>query len=229
MPEPGPSPEASDARTDPSPSPDSPASSGTPANSGESGKAEWTPVEPAATAVSTGPTAPMAPAPATATEAAVALEEIDHEAVAALRRLRPAANQKAVWNKRAGRPDGRPDAKARYDTVVAYDDSPAERLITAQAPQRPLSTPIFQMEIDGQTVQGTEGQTILEVCRANGIEVPTLCYEPKLPASGRAGCASSKSRARSTLRSRALGPPRRAWSYAPRPSNFAACAGRTSS
>ena len=139
-----------------------------------SGKAEWTPVEPAATAVSTGPPAPMAPAPATATEAAVALEEIDHEAVAALRRLRPAANQKAVWNKRAGRPDGRPDAKARYDTVVAYDDSPAERLITAQAPQRPLSTPIFQMEIDGQTVQGTEGQTILEVCRANGIEVPTL-------------------------------------------------------
>ena len=166
------------------PSPDSPASSGTPANSGESGKAEWTPVEPAATAVSTGPTAPMAPAPATATEAAVALEEIDHEAVAALRRLRPAANQKAVWNKRAGRPAGRPDAKARYDTVVAYDDSPAERLITAQAPQRPLSTPIFQMEIDGQTVQGTEGQTILEVCRANGIEVPTLCYEPKLPGFG---------------------------------------------
>ena len=28
------------------------------------------------------------------------------------------------------------------------------------------------------------GQTILEVCRDNGIEVPTLCYEPKLPGFG---------------------------------------------
>ena len=98
--------------------------------------------------------------------------------------LRPAADQIAVWNRKAGRVDSRPDAKAPRDTVTPMDDSPAERLITAQAPQRPLSTPIVRLEIDGREVTGTEGQTILEVCRANGIEVPTLCYEPKLPGFG---------------------------------------------
>jgi len=34
--------------------------------------------------------------------------------------------------------------------------------------------------IDGQKVQGEEGQTILEVARENGIEIPTLCYHPLL-------------------------------------------------
>ena len=33
-------------------------------------------------------------------------------------------------------------------------------------------------------MEGFEGQTILEVCRDNGIEIPTLCYEPKLPGFG---------------------------------------------
>ena len=36
----------------------------------------------------------------------------------------------------------------------------------------------------GRVVEGLEGQTILEVCRDNGIEIPTLCYEPKLPGFG---------------------------------------------
>ena len=43
------------------------------------------------------------------------------------------------------------------------------------------SRPAFDLQIDGQTLTGRAGQTILEVCRDNGIEVPTLCYEPKLP------------------------------------------------
>ena len=34
--------------------------------------------------------------------------------------------------------------------------------------------------IDGQEVQAEEGQTILEVARENGIEIPTLCYHPLL-------------------------------------------------
>jgi heterodisulfide reductase subunit A len=34
--------------------------------------------------------------------------------------------------------------------------------------------------IDGQQVQGEEGQTILEVARQAGIEIPTLCYHPLL-------------------------------------------------
>jgi formate dehydrogenase major subunit len=34
--------------------------------------------------------------------------------------------------------------------------------------------------INGQELQVEEGQTILQACRVLGIEVPTLCYEPKL-------------------------------------------------
>ncbi len=60
----------------------------------------------------------------------------------------------------------------------------SERLLTTQAPQRPQSTPRIRVEVDGRLVEGREGQTILEVCRDNGIEIPTLCYEPKLPGFG---------------------------------------------
>jgi len=38
--------------------------------------------------------------------------------------------------------------------------------------------------IDGQEVHAEEGQTILEVARENGIEIPTLCYHPLLEAYG---------------------------------------------
>ncbi len=63
-------------------------------------------------------------------------------------------------------------------------DTVAERLLTTQSPQRPQSTPRIRIEVDGRLIEGFEGQTILEVCRDNGIEVPTLCYEPKLPGFG---------------------------------------------
>ena len=63
-------------------------------------------------------------------------------------------------------------------------DEAAEILLSTQSPQRPLSTPELSLEIDGRRLTGRAGQTILEVCRANGIEVPTLCYEPKLPGFG---------------------------------------------
>jgi NADPH-dependent glutamate synthase beta subunit-like oxidoreductase/formate hydrogenlyase subunit 6/NADH:ubiquinone oxidoreductase subunit I len=60
----------------------------------------------------------------------------------------------------------------------------SERLLTTQAPQRPQSDPVIRVEVDGRLVEGRAGQTILEVCRDNGIEIPTLCYEPKLPGFG---------------------------------------------
>ena len=94
------------------------------------------------------------------------------------------------------RPDGRPDAgpesrrearpdtPAVLDTVEPREDTLAERLLTTQSPQRPQSTPRIRIEVDGRVVEGVEGQTILEVCRDNGIEIPTLCYEPKLPGFG---------------------------------------------
>ncbi len=39
------------------------------------------------------------------------------------------------------------------------------------APPRPVS-----ITLDGQTVTASEGSTILEACRRNGIDTPTLCY-----------------------------------------------------
>jgi formate dehydrogenase major subunit len=81
-------------------------------------------------------------------------------------------------------PDNRPDTPAVLDTIEPRADTLAERLLTTQAPQRPQSTPPIRIEVDGRVVEGLEGQTILEVCRDNGIEIPTLCYEPKLPGFG---------------------------------------------
>jgi formate dehydrogenase major subunit len=83
-----------------------------------------------------------------------------------------------------GRPESRPDKPIKADTLVPLEDSVAERYITTQSPQRPQATPRIRIEVDGRTVEGLEGQTILEVCRDNGIEIPTLCYEPKLPGFG---------------------------------------------
>ena len=63
-------------------------------------------------------------------------------------------------------------------------DAPIERLLETQSPQRRMSSPIFTIEVDGRQYTGRAGQTILDVCRDNGIDVPTLCYEPKLPGFG---------------------------------------------
>jgi NADPH-dependent glutamate synthase beta subunit-like oxidoreductase/formate hydrogenlyase subunit 6/NADH:ubiquinone oxidoreductase subunit I/ferredoxin len=38
----------------------------------------------------------------------------------------------------------------------------------------------ISVTINGEQVEAEEGQTILQACRVLGIEVPTLCYEPKL-------------------------------------------------
>src|SRR6201987_3692115 len=78
----------------------------------------------------------------------------------------------------------RPAPYVETNTPQPLDDSLAERLITTQSPQRPQSTPRIRIEVDGRVVEGFEGQTILEVCRDKGIEIPTLCYEPKLPGFG---------------------------------------------
>src|ERR1035437_5563039 len=123
-------------------------------------------------------------APATASLELTRIADHGDETVDLRHLLRPAPNQRSTWNDSAGRVDSRPDAKTPFNTVTPLDDSHAERLITAQAPQRPLSTPAIRLEVDGRTLEGKVGQTILEVCRDNGIEVPTLCYEPKLPGFG---------------------------------------------
>ncbi len=78
----------------------------------------------------------------------------------------------------------RPPAATPAPPASLAPASLAERLLDTQAPQRPQSTPVIRLEVDGRVVEGRAGQTILEVCRDNDIEIPTLCYEPKLPGFG---------------------------------------------
>ena len=46
----------------------------------------------------------------------------------------------------------------------------------------PLAPPrrLIELEVDGRTVRVPEGSTILDACRAEGIETPTLCYADTL-------------------------------------------------
>ena len=43
---------------------------------------------------------------------------------------------------------------------------------------------MINITIDGQAFQAEDGQTVLEVARANGIRLPALCYHPALKPSG---------------------------------------------
>ena len=42
----------------------------------------------------------------------------------------------------------------------------------------------MRLTIDGQRLEATEGQTILEVAQENGIDIPNLCYSPELKPEG---------------------------------------------
>ncbi|MHC4666218.1 MAG: 2Fe-2S iron-sulfur cluster-binding protein, partial [Planctomycetota bacterium] len=41
-----------------------------------------------------------------------------------------------------------------------------------------------RVKIDGKELAGRQGQTILELALENGIEIPNLCYDPRLRPSG---------------------------------------------
>lgn len=43
----------------------------------------------------------------------------------------------------------------------------------------------MRITIDGQICEAADGQTILEVARAHGIHIPTLCWHPRIGPSGR--------------------------------------------
>ncbi|MHA1712295.1 MAG: 2Fe-2S iron-sulfur cluster-binding protein, partial [Candidatus Freyarchaeota archaeon] len=40
------------------------------------------------------------------------------------------------------------------------------------------------IKVDGREVKGREGDSILDVCKANGIHIPTLCHIEGLSAYG---------------------------------------------
>src|SRR5207245_11611613 len=40
------------------------------------------------------------------------------------------------------------------------------------------------LKVDGRSLSASDGQTILDSARAAGIEIPTICWYPKLPTVG---------------------------------------------
>lgn len=42
----------------------------------------------------------------------------------------------------------------------------------------------IRLTIDGRELEGRKGQTILEIARENGIDIPYLCYHPKISKTG---------------------------------------------
>ena len=45
---------------------------------------------------------------------------------------------------------------------------------------KPNNSTAVELSINGSTIFGKEGQTILELARKNNIEIPTLCHDPRL-------------------------------------------------
>ena len=43
---------------------------------------------------------------------------------------------------------------------------------------------MFTIEVDSKPVETNGGETILSVCRREGVHVPTLCHMEGLPPSG---------------------------------------------
>src|ERR1044072_5066144 len=50
----------------------------------------------------------------------------------------------------------------------------------------PLAPPrkLIDLEIDGSAVRVAEGDTILDACRSQGVDTPTLCYAENLTPPG---------------------------------------------
>jgi NADP-reducing hydrogenase subunit HndD len=66
-------------------------------------------------------------------------------------------------------------ASQPWDPGPVYFAPPARPSRTPSAPEPPVAEPV-PLSIDGQPVEVPAGSTILEACRSQGIETPTLCY-----------------------------------------------------
>jgi len=50
--------------------------------------------------------------------------------------------------------------------------------------KKKIAEKTIQFSVNGQTVQAKEGQSILQVCRELGIDIPTFCYDERLKIDG---------------------------------------------
>ncbi len=47
-----------------------------------------------------------------------------------------------------------------------------------------METPVVNLTINGQPVEALAGALVLDVCRQQGIDIPTMCHRPDLPSFG---------------------------------------------
>ena len=73
-----------------------------------------------------------------------------------------------------GSPDTHPHGELPAPGIV-YTTPAGRATRTPEAPVRALP-PNVQLEIDGVAVSVPAGSTILDACRAQGLDIPTLCY-----------------------------------------------------
>jgi NADP-reducing hydrogenase subunit HndD len=71
-------------------------------------------------------------------------------------------------------PFGHPQSEAPPPGVV-FISPPARASRVPEAPAAPLPKRV-SLQIDGVLVSAPAGSTILEACRAQGLDIPTLCY-----------------------------------------------------
>ena len=71
-------------------------------------------------------------------------------------------------------PFGHPQSEAPPPGIV-FTTPPARASRVPEAPAAPLPKRVT-LQIDGAEVTVPEGSTILEACRAQGLDIPTLCY-----------------------------------------------------
>ena len=57
-------------------------------------------------------------------------------------------------------------------------------MLLATEARRPIYEGMSTLKIDGRSLVAEEGQTILDAARTAGVEIPTLCWYPKLPTVG---------------------------------------------
>ena len=53
---------------------------------------------------------------------------------------------------------------------------------------------MINLTINGKAITAPEGSTILEAARANGIDIPTLCYDKAVEIYGACGLCSVRGR-----------------------------------
>ena len=73
------------------------------------------------------------------------------------------------------RPAPRPPRPDLPPPGIVYTTPPARATTTPEAPRRELP-PNVSLQIDGVAVSVPAGSTILDACRAQGLDIPTLCY-----------------------------------------------------